>query len=372
MMKNVCFLSGYFNNDTLESKSQGGAEYQNQILKNELEKRENNIYFIAIGDKNQVSRDGKTIVIYLKKKIKSRRFGNNFFLYTCQVLLILKRINPDIIYQRGSIAWTGIGAWYAKRYHKKFIWAIASEEDVSPFKYEKFSSLLFNWIDFIFARYGKKNSFAIFAQADYQQKLLFKNYQVKVNEVIKNYHPLPIEVIKKSSVKIKIIWIANFSANKQPELFIKIAESLKFKNNLEFVMIGRPYNESKQEIIEKKINNLNNIIYLGMLKQEEVNREIADSHILINTSTIEGFSNVFIQAMLRGTVVVSLNSNPDDVLNKYNCGYCANGEFLSLISYIIELSENKNKLTEMGDNAMKYAMKNHSIESQIDKITKYF
>jgi len=371
-MKKICFLSGYFNNYKNKHSNQGGAEYQNYILKNELENHSFKVYFIAIGDKNEVYRDGKTIVIYLKKKNRSQRFGNNFFLYTCQVLIILKRINPDVIYQRCSIAWTGIGAWYAKAYHKKFTWAIASEEDVSPFKYEKFSNLLFNWIDFIFARYGKKNSFAIFAQADYQQNLLFKNYQVKASEVIKNYHPLPTEVIRKATEKIKIIWIGNFSNNKQPELFIKVAESLISKNNLEFVMIGRPYNEPKQETITKKINNLNNTIYLGMLKQEEVNKEITDAHILINTSTIEGFSNVFIQAMLRGTVVVSLNSNPDNVLSRYNCGYCANGELSRLISYIIELSENKNKMTEMGENAIKYAIKNHSIESQIDKIIKYF
>ncbi len=57
-------------------------------------------------------------------------------------------------------------------------------------------------------------------------------------------------------------------------------------------------------------------IFCGAISQQEVNAELANAHVLVNTSLYEGFPNTFIQAWMRRTVVVSLNVNPDGIFDE--------------------------------------------------------
>ena len=68
-----------------------------------------------------------------------RRYG--YFFDTVSLLRILKKIKPDIIYQRIACGHTGIAAYYARRNDCKMIWHIAHDTDVMPFK----SSLTYNY-----------------------------------------------------------------------------------------------------------------------------------------------------------------------------------------------------------------------------------
>jgi glycosyltransferase involved in cell wall biosynthesis len=372
-MKKICFLSGYFNNFSLNSKSQGGAEYQNYLLKNELEKEGFLIYFISIGDCNKIIRDGKTIIIYLKKKKFWRKFGDFYFLYFFQLHSIIYKIKPKIIYQRGSLSWTGFASLISKRIDSRFIWAIASDEDVKKFQFEKISNLLFNFIDNKIAAIGKRKADTIIAQTQSQSDQLFKNFDRKANIVIPNYHPIPKENCIKKGGAFNVVWVANFSENKQPMKFVEVAKEIgKKRLPIQFIMIGRPYDNNYQHKIMKEFNTTENFQYLGALKQEEVNKVLSESHILINTSNYEGFSNVFIQAWMRSLVVVSLNANPDDVLSKHKIGFCTNGRLDLMIETILELFNDREKWNELSSFSLNYGLENHSIEKQINTIIPFF
>ena len=371
-MRKICFLSGYFNRFDLNAKSQGGAEYQNYLLKSELEKKNYQVYFISLGDRNEIYRDGNTIIIYIRKKKLTRKLGDNFCLYLPHVYNIINRIRPSIIYQRMSHSWTYAASLYAHKNKIKFIWAAAGEEDVKPFKKDRLHNLLFNFLDHLLARYGQKRADTIIVQAEYQRDLLLKNYNLVADAVIKNYHPLPCEKIERKG-QFQIIWVANFSRNKQPHIFVELAKYFEEKKYpITFLMIGRPYNEYKQKMIETDISALNNIQYLGPKDQEFVNRSIAESYLVVNTSILEGFSNVYIQAWLRGTVVYSLNSDPDKLLSEKGLGFCAYGNFQALVAAIENLFTDKEKWFLFSQKCRQYSTENHSIENQISKLLPFF
>lgn len=45
--------------------------------------------------------------------------------------------------------------------------------------------------------------------------------------------------IQGKKIKINIMWIANFKKQKQPELFLKLAKSMKNQENVNLLMAGR-------------------------------------------------------------------------------------------------------------------------------------
>ena len=137
-------------------------------------------------------------------------------------------------------------------------------------------------------------------------------------------------------------------------------------------MIGRPYESNYQHEVMKEFDIIDNFEYLGPLQQEEVNKVLSESHILINTSNYEGFSNVFIQAWMRSLVVISLNANPDDVLSKHKIGFCTNGRLDLMIETILELFNERQKWNELSFRSLNYGLENHSIEKQMKTIIPFF
>ena len=66
---------------------------------------------------------------------------------------------------------------------------------------------------------------------------------------------------------------------------------------------------------------------------EDVNKLLERSHLLVNTSKWEGFSNTFIQAWMRSVPVMTLGVNPDGLLdNSYlGCNHVSTAEIASSI-----------------------------------------
>ncbi|MHA1755285.1 MAG: hypothetical protein ACTSVV_00845, partial [Promethearchaeota archaeon] len=151
----------------------GGAEYQSYLLLKKLicKKRFNAFYICRnIDSKYQ---HGKINLIGINRLAKKEYplFLDMFTLYKT-----LKRLNPDIIYQRIGCAYTGICAYYAKKHKKKMIWHVSIDEDVKPFIFKKQKDVLFKFIEKKFVEYGIKNATHIITQTSSQKKMLYDNY----------------------------------------------------------------------------------------------------------------------------------------------------------------------------------------------------
>ena len=92
-----------------------------------------------------------------------------------------------------------------------------------------------------------------------------------------------------------------------------------------------------------------------------------ESDVLINTSVFEGFSNTFVQAWMRKNIVLSLNSNPDDILTTYNVGFLLPSVDL-MKEKIVEMLEERDKLRNMQKDAYDYVIQNHGIEKCMNEL----
>lgn len=357
--KKLCFLlvshySGVF----------GGAQYQAKVLLDELVKRdEYDITYIARNCSPSYRPKGYKMVPITSNPV-SRRFG--FAADFSAVLRTLNAVNPDVIYQRGFTSYTGFAAYHARKRGARMVLNLASDLDVTPYhELRVMDNYKPPFLEKMVGEYGLKRADAVIAQTEIQRDLLRKNYGRDATAVIRNFHPYPREEIAKTK-PVKVIWVANFKKIKRPELFVRLAEELAYLEDVVFLMVGRPGDIGQYGVLHEKISNLKNLEFLGEKRQSEVNHLIAGSHILVNTSLLEGFSNTLIQAWMRRVPVVTLGIDPDGLLRKEGIGFVGHN-FEEMKSHVVRLVKEDPLRTAMGAQAQEYAFREHST-ANIDRI----
>ncbi len=281
-----------------------------------------------------------------------------------QILKQLAVIKPDIIYHRVGCAYTGIAAYYAKHNQCRLVWHVASTADVTPgtFRLASIIRQPHHFIEKKILEYGVRNINNVVVQTEDQQSLLKVHYGKESAQLIRNFVEVP-ELASKSETPVKILWIGNLKPLKQPEIFVELAEKIGFPGNIELSMIGSAFaDRALQEKFERSIKAVDGLRYLGLLDQEEVNRELANTHLLVNTSVYEGFSNTFIQAWMQCVPVVSLNVNPDQLLDDSFLGVVSGG-VNDLVKDVQSLCANRELRTAMGRKARRYAIEHFSMRN---------
>ena len=335
--------------------NKGGAEYQAWLISNYL-KEKHEIFYISIGHEQEEIIKNHNIVIY---KLKSPLRGM-YFLLTNKIFKILNKEKPDVIYQRIGFSATGIAAIFCKkskcRLNTKLVFHIAHDRDVSISSRLPFHRF-YLYPEKVLMQYGIRRADSIIAQTNYQDELLQSNYKLQATAIIPNGHPVPRDCIKSEHI-IRVLWVANMKPIKQPEIFIKLVRALSGSPNVSFIMIGRTkgYQDLVIDATECGID------VLGEISNEEVNELLEKSHILINTSQQEGFSNTFIQAWLRRVPVVSLHVDPDGILNNKELGFCS-GNFNQLVKDTKQLIADKSLRENKGARAREYAIAHHSLDN---------
>ncbi|MFU8814055.1 MAG: glycosyltransferase family 4 protein [Pseudomonadales bacterium] len=325
----------------------GGAQYQAKLLVDDLVATGNyDVHYVAkLIDEAFVPQGYQIHGI-------GRTGSMRYVLDSRRLLRVLQEIRPDTIYHQVGCAYTGVAAYYCSRSSCKLVWHIASDVDVirsRPKVYEAFK-----YLDKHMLEYGLRRADIIVAQTDDQAAMLRQHYGREVTAIVRNFHPEPKEPISKSS-PVEVVWIANLKLVKQPEIFIQLARDLS-GSDAHFTMIGGLQgSEAWKSQMLAEMAATPNLTYAGTLTQDEVNARLAHAHVLVNTSQYEGFSNTFIQAWMREVPVVSLNVNPDGSFDQGNLGYCAGGDYRSLVSQVSSLIECEQTRARIGKRASVHA-----------------
>lgn len=344
----------------------GGTEYQSYLLAQAAVEAGMDVHHIYIRiDPHQNLPNRLGIALHPIDPPKCRAYfrglGNPASFCLPKAYQILKQLAPDYVYCRSGVVQAGLGAYYAKKFGCKSIWHVASAPDVTP---KPLAPLLRRPLDLLERKlidYAIQHSTLVLTQAEYQSILLKRHYR-RDSVVMTNLLPQPKETLDKTGC-FTILWIANLKGAKQPEKFIQLAAAFAENKEIRFVMIGRPTKDNHyQQRVENQIKKLPNLEYLGEQAMISVNQILAASHVLVNTSRHEGFSNTFVQAWMRKVPVISMMVNPDGILTGEKIGFCS-GSAKQLAKDVKTLFENPLLRDEMGRKAQAYALENHSYEN---------
>lgn len=342
----------------------GGAQYQARCLLELLRpRRDVEILFVTRNAPENRERDGYRIVTFGSSGNQGRL---RMLLDLPSLVRTLRELEPDVVYQRCLMPFTGACAWYCRGHGAKLVYHVASDRDVEkavPFEWSRYG--LLKWVARRVGLYGMRRADAIVAQTEQQARMLKSAHGLDATLVVRNFQPIP-DLCRSAEepARVRVVWIANFKPLKRPEVFVDLAEALSHRDDVEFVMIGRPGPRARFGALHERIARLSNLRYLGELPIEQVERELEASDLLVNTSLWEGFPNTFIQAWLRGVPVVSCFVDPDGCLSRGGAGVFV-GSDERLVDAVASLLHDRTRLRELGRAARAYAVRHHSPESAL-------
>ncbi len=305
----------------------------------------------------------------------------NIFIY----LNKLDQIQPDVVYQRGRSYLTYVGMKWAKKNQKKFIWGSNGEDGCDFWKHMRllWSSKKPLWkklilspgglVQDMFIHKGIRGSDNIVNQTENQKQRLFKNFH-KMGLVVPSYFPVPFQASEPVHKEKMVLWLANLSPKKQPELFIQLAEYCRSCSGWRFVLGGGTKDKEYLHRISALSRTLPNMEMVGPVPFEESNGYFSRASLFVNTSMMEaeGLPNAFIQAWLAGAPVLSLVHDPNGWIMKNHLGICAKGNLREFLEKGKALLMNRAEREAMGERCRDFAMTTFATDRIIDEYIRIF
>jgi glycosyltransferase involved in cell wall biosynthesis len=228
----------------------------------------------------------------------------------------LSAADADVYYQSPAGANTGITAWYCRMADRRFVFRVASDTDC-----EKEHTRIRFLRDRMLYDFGLRRADLIAAQTDYQARLLRQNHGLESTVINMMVEP-PSRVENGAAHKdIDVLWLSNLRALKRPELALELARQLP---DVKFTLAGGPMPGGKTyfDDVAAAAARLPNVTMLGAVRYADTGALFDRAKVFLNTSSIEGFPNTFLQAWIRAVPVVSF-FDPDGLVNRLQLGRIA-------------------------------------------------
>lgn len=350
----------------------GGSEIQCWLIAKYLAAMGHQTIYIALktfSDKTQEYIDGVNVRYISHKKDGKLRTLVNFYKF-------FKKEKPDICYIR-VFKYLFFLAKICKFLKIPVVFNTSHINDCKPdLEKVKFCFNPFKFLKSVRIVIQRRLNFSILRKVEvitinkYHAKLLKDKYNISATPI---YNSMEDNYRKNQAEKQKqVVWVNNIKERKRPELFIKLADEFK-GGNYKFLMIGNFQNniEHYKKLIEECEKFSLNFKYLGSKTPEEVNKVLAESEIMVNTCKPEGFGNNFIQAWFNECPTITLNFDPDDIIEKNRIGFHSRN-FEQMVKDLRTLMNDEKLRETMGERARKYALENHSINKNVLKYESYF
>lgn len=227
----------------------------------------------------------------------------------------LSTADADVYYQSPAGANTGITAWYSHMTGRRFLFRVASDSDC-----EKEHGRIRFLRDRMLFNFGLNRADVIAAQTQVQAQMLRENHGLESSVVNMMVEPPQRSAVPQEK-DIDVLWLSNLRALKRPELVLELARQLP---HVKFTLAGGPMpgGQTYFDDVAAAAERLPNVTMPGAVKYADTGTLFDRAKIFLNTSSIEGFPNTFLQAWIRGVPVVSF-FDPDNLVNRLQIGRIA-------------------------------------------------
>jgi glycosyltransferase involved in cell wall biosynthesis len=233
-----------------------------------------------------------------------------------KILSAVREADADVYYINNAGFILAPVVFAAHLHGKKVLFWGASDTNFDP-SYKWFRMPTYR--DKVLYLWGMKRCDAYVVQNRFQQEMLLRHFG-KPSRIISN-GLFPVDRL--SSFDGFVLWVGSMRKVKNPMMFVELARRLP---EARFVMVGgNPLQRDEfYDAVLEAGKSIPNLDFRGFMPFAEVEQMFARASLFVNTSTIEGFPNTFLQAWSRGVPVVSTtNVNPDELITRHKLGAVA-------------------------------------------------
>ncbi len=160
--------------------------------------------------------------------------------------------------------------------------------------------------DNLYLRYFKPDPNKIIALSQYNNQVLYESAGIRAHKII----PMAINEklfpqLNNDERNIDVFGAGFLSPLKNYKLFLEVILTLKkTKPDIKAAIAGSGEEEYELKRFVKQHNLENNVVFLGMISHREVLYKMNNSKIFLHTSTFEGGSTVYFEALYSGCQLV--------------------------------------------------------------------
>jgi glycosyltransferase involved in cell wall biosynthesis len=227
------------------------------------------------------------------------------------LIAALAAADADVYYQSPAGAVTGVTAWFCRQRGRSFVFRVASDANCIRGR-----QLIRFWRDRKLYEFGLRRADLIATQTVAQSVLLLQHYGLGSTAVNMAVEPPPQHVILRKD--IDALWVSNLRSVKRPEIVLELARQLP---QVQFTLAGgaMPGRQDYYDQVMAAAAGLHNVTMLGAVPYAKIGALFDRARLLLNTSSVEGFPNTFLQAWIRSVPVVAF-FDPDQMVRRRGLG----------------------------------------------------
>jgi hypothetical protein len=219
-------------------------------------------------------------------------------------------------------------------------------------------------------RWAIEHADRILCQTESQQELLQTRFQ-RTGDVVHN--PIDIDQWDRSLDSPLhtdnplpspcALWIGRADAeHKRPQVLVELACRCP---EVSFLMVMNP----RDAVVEKQVRQLapRNVTIIDRVPFDRMPEVFSRAAVLVNTSSLEGFPNTFLQAAVSGVPIASLNVERE-FLERSEGGFCAQGDLDALAEYVQRTWNSPRPPRETWP-ARDYVRRHHDLTTQVNALS---
>jgi glycosyltransferase involved in cell wall biosynthesis len=274
---------------------------------------------------------------------------------TVRVWRALAAARARVVVVRTASPAVGVAALYCKLLRRALVFSSAN---VSDFTLERMPRRL----DRALYRLGVRLADAVVVQSDEQRSLAEQAFPGLRRVVrIPSFAEPPPDGVDGNGPRA-FLWFGRFVSYKQPMRYLDLAEALP---EARFIMIPVPDEATSRELAELRAaaQRLPNLELRDPIPHEQLSRLVSSAVAIVNTSVLEGMPNAFLEAWSHGVPVLTLQFDPDEVVERHELGISAQGSWDRFVAGARELWEQRDEPGELSRRVRAYVEEVHSMDA---------
>jgi glycosyltransferase involved in cell wall biosynthesis len=305
---------------------------------------------------------------WLRAQIEATLFGLRIdgHLVSPSKLAVYKTVDADIYCVFGVHELAAEVFAFCRKAGKSSLLFLASDANLSKDYQRRATECNSHGYSCSLCRYALDQADLIVAQTRSQACLLRSRFGRQATTITNPIDPEPmVGDVPIYADREFVLWVGRSHPVKDPLSFLQLVHSAP---EVKFLMVlNRSDSSLFDQVLQNKPDNLEIRIQIPYRDMEAF---FARALVLVNTSTLEGFPNTFLQASKYGVPILSLNVDPEGIIEARQAGIVAHGSFENLVDGLRTILDETQNPVRFHHNAKELAA-DHQYSEKIEQLNEF-